>query len=156
MSKRRSAKQSSKRSNTGKRRPAAVSVEAQSGKALHVRSRAAFERLLDEPQPVIVDFWAPSCPPCRAMAPAFDKVAQEHEGRVRFVKVNTQEVPDLAGAFGIRSIPTLVVLLGERVINTRVGLTDAATLRRMADKALDKRDGITLASRLKRLFSGGA
>jgi thioredoxin 1 len=131
-------------------------MEAQSGKALHVRSRAAFERLLDEPQPVIVDFWAPSCPPCRAMAPAFDKVAQEHEGRVRFVKVNTQEVPDLAGAFGIRSIPTLVVLLGERVINTRVGLTDAATLRRMADKALDKRDGITLASRLKRFFSGGA
>jgi thioredoxin 1 len=156
MSKRKSSKRSSKRSKSGKRRQAAASAQAPSGKAVHVRSRAAFERLLDEPQPVIVDFWAPSCAPCRAMAPTFEKVAEEYEGRVRFVKVNTQEVPELAGAFGIRSIPTLVVLLGEQVVNTRVGLTDAATLRRMADKALDKKDGVTLASRLKRLFSGGA
>jgi thioredoxin-like negative regulator of GroEL len=87
------------------------------------------------------------------MAPTFDRVAKEYEGRVHFLKVNTEEVPELAGAFGIRSIPTLIVMIGDEVVNSQIGLTDEATLKRMADKALDKSQGVTLATKLKRLFS---
>jgi thioredoxin len=140
----------------GRGRQTAATKQAHQGQTIHVRSQAAFERYLDEPQPLIVDFWAPWCGPCKAMAPTFDRVAKEYEGRVRFLKVNTEEVPELAAAFGIRSIPTLIVLLGDEVVNSQIGLTDEATLKRMVDKALDKSTGVTFASKLKRLFSRGA
>jgi thioredoxin 1 len=90
------------------------------------------------------------------MAPTFEKVAQAFQGQIRFLKVNTEEVPELAQAFGIRSIPTLIVLDGTTVINSHVGLTDEATLTRMARQALEKSQGITWGAKLKRLFSKDA
>jgi thioredoxin len=153
----RSKKRTSKRSkkNNGQRRKpnGRKQRERHEGGPIQVRSQAAFERFLDEPEPLIIDFWAPWCGPCKAMAPTFDRVAKEYEGRVHFLKVNTEEVPELAGAFGIRSIPTLIVMIGDEVVNSQIGLTDEATLKRMADKALDKSQGVTLATKLKRLFS---
>jgi len=80
--------------------------------------------------PVVVDFWAPWCGPCRVMAPAFAQAAKSLEPRYRFAKVNTEEQPQLASRFGIRSIPTLAVFRKGREIARQAGAMDHATLVR--------------------------
>ena len=75
-----------------------------------VRSVADFDELLrDSPAPVLVDFWAAWCGPCRTVAPELEKIAGERAGRVVVAKVDTEALPDLAARFGIRSIPTMIV-----------------------------------------------
>jgi thioredoxin 2 len=78
--------------------------------------------------PLVVDFWAPWCGPCLAMAPHFAAVAARLEPRLRFAKLNTEAEPAPAGRFGIRSIPTLIVFRSGREIARRSGALDAAAL----------------------------
>ncbi len=78
--------------------------------------------------PLLIDFWAPWCGPCRAMAPAFEQAAQALEPRVRLVKVNTDEEQRLASAFGIQSIPTLALVHKGREIARTSGAMPAAAL----------------------------
>ena len=78
--------------------------------------------------PVLVDFWAPWCGPCRMMAPAFEEAARQLEPQVRLVKVNTEEEQGLAGRFGIRSIPTLALFKGGREVDRVAGAMDAQRL----------------------------
>ena len=88
--------------------------------------------------PMVVDFWAPWCGPCRTMAPAYEKVSQDLQGRARFVKVNTEDEQGLAAKYNIRSIPTLAVFAGGREIARQPGAMSAPDLARWVSAALLK------------------
>lgn len=82
--------------------------------------------------PVLVDFWAPWCGPCRAMAPHFERAARSLKDRVRLVKVNTEEAPGLAARYGIRAIPTLVLFRNGTEAKRMSGALDAGALEQWA------------------------
>jgi thioredoxin 2 len=79
--------------------------------------------------PVIADFWAPWCGPCRAMSPIFERAARELEPQARFVKVNVDEEPELAARFGVRGIPALFVVRRGKVVAQQAGLADMRLLQ---------------------------
>jgi thioredoxin 2 len=98
---------------------------------------ASFEAHADKSDvPLLVDFWAPWCGPCKAMAPQFEAAAGHLEPAVRLAKVNTDEAQDLAGRFGIRGIPTLVLLYRGREIARQSGAMDAGSIQRWVSQAL--------------------
>jgi thioredoxin 1 len=114
-----------------------------------VRGLEEFERrVLESEIPVVVDFWAPWCQPCKLFGPIFEKAAQAHKGVIKFVKVNTQESPDIARAFNIRGIPTTLFFHEGEIANVKVGLMSAPAFESMLQKLLDKAEGRGFFSRL--------
>lgn len=94
---------------------------------------ADFDAVVDETRlPVIVDFWAPWCGPCRMMAPAFAQAAKQLEGRALFVKVNSDDNPALSQRYGVRSIPTLVKLANGREVGRQSGALPAGAIVQLA------------------------
>ena len=101
-----------------------------------VASAAAFDALVRQsPVPVLVDFWAPWCGPCRMMAPEVEKLAQQTTGRALIVKVDTDAVPELGERFGIRSIPTVAVFRNGEVVVRESGARPAAALQELLERA---------------------
>lgn len=94
------------------------------------------QQVLQAETPVVVDFWAPWCGPCRVIGPILDKLAGEYEGRLTIAKVNTDEEVQNASKLGIQGIPTLVIFKGGREIGRMVGSQPEARYREAFDKLL--------------------
>jgi thioredoxin 1 len=86
--------------------------------------------------PVMVDFWAPWCGPCRALAPTVDKVAEEYAGKVKVVKLNTDDNPESAVKFRINSIPNLIFFKGGKPVEQLVGSVDKTKIDEVIQKTL--------------------
>lgn len=98
---------------------------------------ASFDKdVLESEIPVLVDFWAPWCGPCRMVAPVVEEIAQQYDGKLKVVKVNTDENPAVASKYGIRSIPTLMIFKGGQRVDMVVGAVPRTTLATTVEKYL--------------------
>jgi thioredoxin 1 len=92
------------------------------------------QSVVKSPQPVLVDFWAEWCGPCRRLAPTVDELATDYDGRITVGKLNVDDNPNTAFRYSIRGIPTLLLFKGGQIVEQIVGLADKDSLRRLIDK----------------------
>ena len=94
------------------------------------------QEVLDSKIPVLVDFWAPWCGPCRMVSPVVEEIAEQYEEKVKVVKLNTDDNPNTASQYGIRSIPTLMIFKEGQRVDMVVGAVPKTTLAQTLDKYL--------------------
>lgn len=104
---------------------------------IHVTDQAFEKSVLQSPIPVIVDFWAPWCGPCRMVAPILDKVARDYSGKLIVAKVNTDEDSEYALKFGVQGIPTMLFIAGGKVVHRQVGALPEPSIREAVDQFLE-------------------
>jgi thioredoxin len=102
-------------------------------KILHVQA-GDWPAIQSSEKPVLVDFWAEWCSPCRMLVPTFEKLAEKYGDQIEFAKVNVDEVPELANHFAVRSIPTLVLLRDGVVVEQLVGARPYQELARLLER----------------------
>lgn len=104
---------------------------------IHVNDNTFEETILKSPMPVLVDFWAPWCAPCRMMSPIVDEIAAQYAGRLLVSKVDTDQNPEWTERYRVRGIPTLLFISGGQVHNQHVGAISYKPLRKMVDHFLE-------------------
>jgi thioredoxin 1 len=104
---------------------------------IHVTDAAFEKSVLQSELPVIVDFWAPWCGPCRMVAPTLDKLAKEYKGKLVVAKVNTDDNPQWAQQFGVQGIPTMLFVAGGKVVHRQVGALPEPMLRDAVSQFLE-------------------
>lgn len=104
---------------------------------IHVTDQAFEKTVLESSLPVIVDFWAPWCGPCKMVAPVLDKIAKEYAGKLLVAKVNTDEHSEWAMKYGVQGIPTMLLISGGKIVNRQVGALPEPMLREIVDQFLE-------------------
>ena len=104
---------------------------------LHVTDGAFEKTVLQSTLPVIVDFWAPWCGPCRMVAPILDKIAKEQDGKLIVAKVNTDENNQWAMKYGVQGIPTMLFIANGKVVHKQVGVLPEKILKNMVGQFLE-------------------
>ena len=104
--------------------------------AIEITSDNFDEAVIKNDKPVLVDFWAEWCNPCRMLSPVVDQIAQDYDGKAVVGKINIDSEPDLAGRFGVMSIPTLIVFKGGEVAGKSVGVVSKDKIAAMLEDAL--------------------
>lgn len=92
--------------------------------------------VIDSDEPILIDFWAPWCGPCRSMNPVVEDIADEYEGKLRVGKVNIDEETAITAAFQVMSVPTFVIMKGQDVLAAQIGAMPKSELKAMIDRAL--------------------
>jgi thioredoxin 1 len=117
---------------TGEPREVAMASE----KVVHVTDATFDQEVIKSATPVLVDFWAPWCGPCRAIAPMVDELAGQYEGRLKVVKVNVDDNPQAPARYGVRGIPNLLILKGGEVKDQILGAVPKQQLVKAVDNAI--------------------
>jgi len=104
---------------------------------IHITDAAFEKTVLQSPIPAIVDFWAPWCGPCRMVAPVLDKLAKENEGKLLVAKMNVDENSEWAGRYGIQNIPTMLFVMGGKIVHQQVGALQEGMLRDVVSQFMD-------------------
>lgn len=94
------------------------------------------EEVVNSDIPVLLDFWAPWCGPCRMLAPTVEELADEYDGKAKIGKVNVDEEPELAGNFDVASIPTVVVIKDRKIMDKSIGFVPKSKLEEMLKSVL--------------------